>query len=96
MLTLFDLFWVQVCAALVWNLMSAVVGLGGVAYVCWLLADRPPRERFCFTDTWGEGVPTEEEKIKCYNQMQLLNVSYRSAGTSSILISCSPQLISRQ
>lgn len=65
----------QVCAALVWNLMSAVVGLVGVAYLCWLLADRPPAERFCFTDTWGEAEPTDEERMKCRGQMWLLNVS---------------------
>lgn len=77
------MLWVQVWAALVWNVISVVVGLVGVAYLSWLLVDRPPAERFCFTDRWGEVVPTEVEKIKCCGQMWMLNVSDPLTGLIS-------------
>ncbi|XP_044062766.1 membrane-spanning 4-domains subfamily A member 4A isoform X1 [Siniperca chuatsi] len=60
-----------VWASLVWNLISVVLGLVGVAYVCWLLADRPPSERFCGTKTVGQFVSTNYE---CINTIWILNV----------------------
>lgn len=69
------LLWLQVVAALVWNVLSIVVGLVGVAYVCWLLTRPPPTTRFCVTDTWGDVVPTEEEQMRCVRRLWILNVS---------------------
>lgn len=36
-----------VWATLVWNVISAVLSLGGVAYLCWLLSDGPPSQQLC-------------------------------------------------
>lgn len=69
------LLWLQVVAALVWNVLSVVVGLVGVAYVCWLLTRPSPTMRFCVTDTWGDVVPTEEEQMTCLRRLWILNVS---------------------
>lgn len=64
----------QVKAALVWNVISVVIGLAGVAYLCWLLAVDLPAAQFCVTDAAGQSWSTEEEQ-KCVMKMRLLNVS---------------------
>lgn len=70
------LLFVQVWATLVWNLISVVVGMMGVAYVCWLLADRLAAVPFC--EKWGEGQQATRE---CMMHQRLLNV--RSLSSSS-------------
>lgn len=64
----------QVKAALVSNIISVVIGLAGVAYLCWLLAIGLPAVQFCVTDSEGQSWSTEEEQ-KCVMKMRLLNVS---------------------
>lgn len=66
----------QLKASLVWNVISAVIGLAGVAYLCWLLAIDFPAVQFCVTDSEGQSWSTEEEQ-KCVMKMRLLNVSQR-------------------
>lgn len=66
---------VQVLASLVWNMISAVVGLVGVAYVSWLLAGRRPSERFCETKTTSGSVLPDEEKMTCAGRLWMLDVS---------------------
>ncbi|XP_051255359.1 membrane-spanning 4-domains subfamily A member 4A [Dicentrarchus labrax] len=76
-----------VLASLVWNLISVVVGLGGVAYLCWLLADRPPSERFCDAETVGRFVLTDKEKIECISKMWMMNASvYGPLGLLLVLL----------
>ncbi|XP_068179842.1 high affinity immunoglobulin epsilon receptor subunit beta [Antennarius striatus] len=60
--------------SLVWNVISTIMGLVGVAYLCWLLADRPPSERFCDSGTWGGIVPTRSEISSCADKLWLLDV----------------------
>lgn len=57
-----------------WNVISVVIGLAGVAYLCWLLAIDHPAVQFCVTDAEGQSWSTEEEQ-KCVMKMRLLNVS---------------------
>ncbi|XP_068612750.1 high affinity immunoglobulin epsilon receptor subunit beta-like [Brachionichthys hirsutus] len=72
---------------LVWNVISAIVALVGVAYLCWLLADRPASERFCDAEFWRDIVPTEEEKTSCIDKMRLLDVSvYGPLGLLLVLL----------
>lgn len=63
-----------VCACLVWNLVSILLGLGGVAYACWLLADRAPSHRLCDTNASGGFAPTDAEKRKCSEKLELVDV----------------------
>lgn len=63
-----------VCACLVWNLFSILLGLGGVAYSCWLLADHAPSRRLCDTGSSDGFVPTEEDRRKCSEMLHLVDV----------------------
>lgn len=65
----------QVRASLVWNVIGAVMGLVGVAFTCWLLADRRPGVRFCNTVPWGDYQPTQEQIRRCISDMRLMDVS---------------------
>nr|XP_046256202.1 membrane-spanning 4-domains subfamily A member 4A isoform X2 [Scatophagus argus] len=76
-----------VWASLVWNAISVVLGLVGVAHLCWLLADQSPSKRFCGSETWGGVVPTDEERMKCVDNMWILNVSvYGLLGLLLVLL----------
>ncbi|XP_070822662.1 membrane-spanning 4-domains subfamily A member 4A [Chaetodon trifascialis] len=76
---------VWVC--LLWNVVSVLLGLAGVAYVCWLLADRSPAERFCDDEPWGGVVPTAEESARCRSKMWMLDVSvYGPLGVLLVLL----------
>lgn len=63
-----------VWAALVWNLFSAVLSLGGVAYLCWLLSDGPPSQQFCRDKTLVETRSTLDEWTTCTHKMWRLDV----------------------
>lgn len=65
----------QVRASLVWNVIGAVMGLVGVAFTCWLLADHRPSERFCNTEPWGDYQPTQSQIWRCMDEMRLMDVS---------------------
>lgn len=56
-------------------MISAVVGLVGVAYVSWLLADRRPSELICESKTSSGSVLPDEEKLRCVNSLWMLDVS---------------------
>ncbi|XP_076592654.1 uncharacterized protein LOC143324221 isoform X2 [Chaetodon auriga] len=78
---------VSVWACLLWNVVSVLLGLAGVAYVCWLLADRSPAERFCDAESWGAIVPTADERTHCLYKMWMLNVSvYGPLGVLLVLL----------
>ncbi|KAM8734004.1 high affinity immunoglobulin epsilon receptor subunit beta [Acanthopagrus schlegelii] len=74
-------------ASLVWNVIGAVMGLVGVAFTCWLLADRRPGVRFCNTVPWGDYQPTQEQIWRCISDMRLMDVSlYGSLGLLLVLL----------
>lgn len=56
------------------NLTSVLVGLVGVAYVCFLIATYRPARLFCADETWGDVVPTESERRKCLWKIQRVDV----------------------
>ncbi|XP_026172452.1 membrane-spanning 4-domains subfamily A member 4A-like [Mastacembelus armatus] len=58
-----------VWASLVSNLFGAMSGLLGVAYVCWLLAGRPPSELLC-----GPRTMVYDERDRCSSNMWILDV----------------------
>ncbi|TDH11205.1 hypothetical protein EPR50_G00058400 [Perca flavescens] len=67
-----------VCACLAWNVLSVVIGLGGVAYLCWLLCDRPPSQRICDTHSFSG---------RCYEELRGLDVSvYGVLGALLVLL----------
>ncbi|XP_029283505.1 membrane-spanning 4-domains subfamily A member 4A [Cottoperca gobio] len=62
-----------VWASLLSHMISVLLGLVGVTYVCFLLADRPPSERFC--DKYSDGfVPTDQQKLKCHENMDNMDI----------------------
>ncbi|XP_042345982.1 high affinity immunoglobulin epsilon receptor subunit beta-like [Plectropomus leopardus] len=65
-----------VWATLVWNVIGVVVGLLAVAYVCWLLADRPASQRFCDPETFTDYVPTDRQVQRCISTLYILDVSF--------------------
>ncbi|XP_073341420.1 membrane-spanning 4-domains subfamily A member 4A [Pagrus major] len=74
-------------ASLVWNVIGAVMGLVGVAFTCWLLADRSPGARFCARVPWGQYQPTEDQIQRCNADMRFMNVSvYGSLGLLLVLL----------
>lgn len=74
-------------ASLVWNVIGAVMGLVGVAFTCWLLADHRPSERFCNTEPWGDYQPTQSQIWRCMDEMRLMDVSlYGSLGLLLVLL----------
>lgn len=58
--------------ALVWNLMGVVVGVAGVAFLCWQLASGRPTAQFCESTTMGSSPPLEVDK--CIRRLRLLDV----------------------
>ncbi|XP_074510514.1 uncharacterized protein LOC141779530 [Sebastes fasciatus] len=76
-----------VWATLVWNLISLQLGLGIVAYTCWLLAYRRASERFCDTVISAGFVPTDQQKFECWNKMDILDVGvYGLLGLLLVLL----------
>ncbi|XP_031164214.1 membrane-spanning 4-domains subfamily A member 4A [Sander lucioperca] len=75
-------------ACLVWNLLSVVVGLVGVAYLCWLLADGPPpSQRLCDPDAFSGFEPSYQQFLNCIGQMRILDVSvYGPLGSLLVLL----------
>ncbi|TWW79840.1 membrane-spanning 4-domains subfamily A member 4A [Takifugu flavidus] len=73
-------------ASLVWativsNIISVLVGVGGVAYLCFLIAIYQPAYIFCDDETWGDVTPTEEERNSCLGKIKILDASeYGSLG----------------
>lgn len=70
-----------VWASLVSNVLGATVGLVGVAYVCWLLADEPVSARMC--------APVTEFKLRqrCIDSLELLEKTvYGSLGLILVLL----------
>lgn len=59
--------------ALVWNVMSVVVGVAGVAFLCWQLASGRPAVQLCESTTMGSSPPSQVEK--CIRRLRLLDVS---------------------
>lgn len=59
--------------ALVWNVMSVVVGVAGVAFLCWQLASGRPTVQLCKSTIMGSYSPSEVEK--CIRRLWLLDVS---------------------
>ncbi|KAF1388557.1 hypothetical protein PFLUV_G00091510 [Perca fluviatilis] len=74
---------VRACVA--WSVLSVAVGLGGVAYLCWLLADSPPPSRhLCDPDAFD---PSTLQLLNCYNQLRVLDVSvYGPLGALLVLL----------
>ncbi|XP_078101231.1 membrane-spanning 4-domains subfamily A member 4A-like [Sander vitreus] len=62
-------------ACLVWNLLSVAVGLVGVAYLSWLLADGPPSQRLCDPDNFSGYDPSEQQILNCIERLRVLDVS---------------------
>lgn len=57
------------------NLGSALVGLMGVAYLCFLIASYRPAQLFCDDARWGDVTPSPIEKANCFWRISLLDVS---------------------
>lgn len=67
--------WVQVWAAVVSNVVSALLGLVGVAYLGFLIAIYRPAKLFCDDEHWGYITPTETDRNNCLWKISLLDVS---------------------
>ncbi|XP_049440176.1 membrane-spanning 4-domains subfamily A member 4A [Epinephelus fuscoguttatus] len=64
---------VWVC--LVWNGISVLLGLLGVAYVCWLLASRSVSEALCLSVTREGFMPTDQQLHDCINKLDMVDIS---------------------
>lgn len=64
-----------VWVSLVWNVLSVVVALVGVAYVCWLLADRWPSVRFCESVVFRGVSVSDSERSRCLRDLRRLDVA---------------------
>lgn len=64
------------------NVISVLVGLGGVAYLCFLIAIYRPARLFCGDGTWGDVIPTEQERNSCLWRIHRLDV--RSSSQSEV------------
>lgn len=64
------LLWLQVGYVLVWNVMSVVVGVAGVAFLCWQLVSGPPDMQICMP--WHT---SGYEWDGCHRLTLLVNVS---------------------
>ncbi|XP_068426364.1 membrane-spanning 4-domains subfamily A member 4A-like isoform X2 [Clinocottus analis] len=74
----------RVWASLVSGLLSALLGLAGVAYLCWLLALSPASKRLCDSDGFQF---TGLEEVQCSNKLRLLNVCvYGLQGVLLVLL----------
>lgn len=56
------------------NILSVLVGMGGVIYLYFLITLYQPARLFC-DETWGDVTPTEEERIRCLWRINALDVS---------------------
>lgn len=63
-----------VWGSLVSNVISVLIGLAGVAYTCWLLAECPPSDRFCDRQSFIEFKDVEGLRRKCSQNVYMLNV----------------------
>ncbi|XP_068999893.1 membrane-spanning 4-domains subfamily A member 4A-like [Embiotoca jacksoni] len=61
-----------VWASLVSSVVSVLLGLGGVAYVCWLLAGPAPSDLLCDPESFS-GLQ-DDVRINCSGRMRVLNV----------------------
>lgn len=57
------------------NVISVLIGLAGVAYACWLLAECPPSDRFCDRQSFIEFKDVDGLRSKCSQYFYLLDVS---------------------
>lgn len=63
-----------VWGSLVSNVISVLIGLAGVAYTCWLLAECPPSYRFCDRQSFIEFEDVEGLRMRCSQNFYTLNV----------------------
>lgn len=69
------------------NVVSALLGLVGVAYVCFLITRYRPAQLFCQDETWGDVTPTDRERSDCLWKISLLDASeYGSLGILVVLL----------
>lgn len=74
----------RVWASLVSGLLSALLGLVGVAYLCWLLAESPASKRLCDRDAFQL---TDLQETRCRQNLILLNVCvYGLQGVVLVLL----------
>lgn len=57
------------------NVISVLIGLAGVAYTCWLLAECPPSYRFCDRQSFIEFEDVEDLRRRCSQNFYTLDVS---------------------
>ncbi|XP_056300023.1 uncharacterized protein si:dkey-7j14.6 isoform X1 [Pseudoliparis swirei] len=70
--------------SLVSSLVSALLGLGGVAYLCWLLAEGPASKLLCDSDAFRLSGPQE---TRCRQNLTILNVCvYGLQGVLLVLL----------
>lgn len=79
-------FWVQVWATAASNVVSALLGLVGVAYVCFLITRYRPAQLFCQDETWGDVTPTDRERSDCLWKISLLDVSWSSRENAVTMV----------
>lgn len=85
---------VQVWGSLVSNVISVLIGLAGVAYTCWLLAECPPSDRFCDQQSFIEFKDVEGLRRTCSQNFYKLNVSLSLSGLQGRTLGA-PQIWSR-
>lgn len=73
--------WVQVWATAVSNVVSALLGLVGVAYLGFLIATYRPAKLFCDDERWGYITPTETDRNNCLWKISLIDVSLSGRNT---------------
>ncbi|XP_075934560.1 membrane-spanning 4-domains subfamily A member 4A [Anarhichas minor] len=77
----------RVWASLVSNLISVLLALVGVAYVCWLLADGSASERLCDSDAFRGFVLTEDQLRRCRGNLFLVDMGvYGLLGLLLVLL----------
>lgn len=63
-----------VWGSLVSNVISVLIGLAGVAYTCWLLAECSPSYRFCDRQSFIEFKDIEDLRRRCSQNFYMLDV----------------------
>ncbi|XP_068586027.1 high affinity immunoglobulin epsilon receptor subunit beta [Cebidichthys violaceus] len=77
----------RVWASLVSNLISVLLGLVGVAYVCWLLADGPTSKLLCDSDPFSGFVLSEAQQTRCRRNLFMVDLSvYGLLGLLLVLL----------
>lgn len=84
---------VQVWGSLVSNVISVLIGLAGVAYTCWLLAECPPSDRFCDRQSFIEFKDVDGLRSKCSQYFYLLDVSLSLVWSSRPDSRCTSDLV---